>query len=220
LGSITDDLPKPMIDLNGKPLLEHTLDRLAKAGIRRALIVTGYKAEMIESHFAAYNAADVAFVRQLELNGTGAAALLAQDWTLDQPFLLTFGDVLTEPHDYRGMIGHLVEGEAVIAVKRVDDPWQGAAVYERHGRVTRIIEKPPPGTSSTHWNSAGSYVFRQSIFTELEKVPLSPRGEYEITTALQQLINAGRPLLLYSLTGGWRDVGRPDDIAEARRLTS
>ena len=220
MGSITENLPKAMIDLNGKPLLEHILDRLAEAGIRRTLIVTGYKAGMIESHFAAYDAVDVAFIRQQELNGTGAAALLARDWTLQQPFLLTFGDVLTEPHDYRGMISHLADGDAVIAVKHVDDPWQGAAVYERRGRITRIVEKPPPGASSTHWNSAGSYVFRQSIFTELERIPLSPRGEYEITTALQQLVDAGRRLLLYALTGEWRDVGRPSDIAVARKLTS
>jgi NDP-sugar pyrophosphorylase family protein len=212
------DLPKPMIPLAGKPMLEHILDRLRAASFTDALMVTGYRAELIETHFAGYPMR-IEFRRQHELDGTARAALLARDFAASDPFLLTFADILTETRDYQGMWSRLEEdATAVVVVKNVEDPWQGAAVYEQNGILTRIIEKPPPGTSTTNWNSAGSYVFRPNVFPELHRVPMSARGEYELTSALQQMIHAGQKLLLYPLQGAWRDVGRPEDLAAAEQL--
>jgi len=99
------------------------------------------------------------------------------------------------------------DAAAVVVAKRVEDAWQGAAVYEENGILTSIIEKPLPGTSTTNWNSAGSYGFREDVFPELKRVPLSARGEYELTSAVQRLILAGHKLRLYPLQGSWRDVG-------------
>lgn len=217
---LTEDRPKPMLPLRGKPLLEHILDRLREAAFQEVLIVTGYRAEAIESYFERYPM-NLVYRRQETINGTARAALLAREFCGDDSFLLTYGDILTEPQDYRAMAEKLesdAETSAVLAVKWVDDPWQGAAVYEESGRVTRIIEKPPRATSATRWNSAGSYTFRPEIFAELERTPLSPRGEYEITSAIQQLIAAGSRVLLHPLAGAWRDVGRPSDLDEAERL--
>jgi UDP-N-acetylglucosamine diphosphorylase / glucose-1-phosphate thymidylyltransferase / UDP-N-acetylgalactosamine diphosphorylase / glucosamine-1-phosphate N-acetyltransferase / galactosamine-1-phosphate N-acetyltransferase len=212
------DLPKPMILVAGKPILEHILDRLRAASFTDVLIVTGYRAGLIEAHFASYPMR-IEFRRQQQLDGTARAALLARDFAVGDPFLLTFGDILTETRDYQGMWSRLEEdARAVVVVKHVEDPWQGAAVYEQNGILTRIIEKPPPGASTTNWNSAGSYVFRPNVFPELQRVPMSARGEYELTSALQQMIHAGQKLLLYPLLGTWRDVGRPEDLAAAEEL--
>ena len=219
MGDLTSDLPKPMLPVNGKPLLEHILERLGAAGFEEALIVTGYRADTIERHFEGY-VMPLTFVRQEVLNGTATAALLAREFTGKDSFLLTFGDILIEPEDYRNAV-RLMESpeiDGVIAVKRVQDPFQGAAVYEENGRVTRIVEKPPRGTSRTNWNSAGMYVFRQSVFDELRRVPLSERGEYEITSALSRMILNGRTLLTCEMAGGWRDVGRPEDLEAAADL--
>lgn len=220
MGALTEDLPKPMLALRGKPMLEHILDRLREAGFTEALLVTGFRAELIERHFAGYPMRLV-FRRQEKLDGTGSAARLAQEFCGAEPFLLTFGDILTETADYRAMARMLEcdgEAQAVLAAKWVDDPWQGAAIYETHRAVERIIEKPPQGSSTTHWNSAGAYVFRAGIFELLERLPLSPRGEYELTTAIEMLLAAGRRVLLHGLEGGWRDVGRPEDLGAAERL--
>ena len=217
---LTEDRPKPMIEVGGKPLLEHILDRLRAAGFSDALVVTGYKAEMIENHFAGYPMR-IEFRRQQEVNGTARASLLAREFIAGDSFLLTYGDVLITEADYRAMVTR-VEGDhqAVggLAVKWVDDPWQGAAVYEEDGRVARIIEKPVPGTSATHWNSAGCYIFPSAIFDEFARVPLSARGEYELTSGVAQLVESGARLLLCPLEGGWRDVGRPGDLEAAQRL--
>jgi len=218
MGRLTERVPKPLIPILGKPLLLHVLNRLAAASFSRVLVVTGYGAAMVERELRGHPLAPT-FVRQHELNGTARAALLAEEFTGEENFLLTYADILADPRDYQGLAQALEPGvEAVVAAKAVLDPSQGAAVYEQNGRITRIVEKPPPGTSTTPWNSAGIYAFRPSIFDELRRVPLSARGEYELTSALQQLIDAGKALRLYPIQGIWLDVGRPEDIAVAEQI--
>ncbi|MFN7925633.1 MAG: sugar phosphate nucleotidyltransferase [Bryobacteraceae bacterium] len=219
---LTEDRPKPMIPLRGKPMLEHILDRLRMAGFTQAFIVTGYKGELIEQHFRGYPMR-IAYARQETIDGTARAALLARDWAGSDSFLLSYGDILTAAEEWREMARKLdsdPEAAGVAAVKWSEDPWQGAAVYEENGRLTRIIEKPAPGTSATHWNSAGSYCFRAEVFDELAAVPKSPRGEYELTSAVSQLIQSGRKVLLHAFQGEWRDVGRPSDLGAAEKIVS
>jgi dTDP-glucose pyrophosphorylase len=198
--------------VKGKPLLEHILDNLLAAGIGKVAIVTGYRHELIEEYFAHYPMA-ISWFHQEELNGTATAVRLTKDFVGPDPFLLTFGDIWCDAEDYRGIAATLTDDvSAVLGVRRVDDPWQGAAVYERDGIVTKIVEKPPKGTSTTYWNSAGLYMFRPDLFEELERVEKSPRGEYEISSAIEQMIERGKKLKIYSIQGVWRDVGRPEDL--------
>lgn len=221
LKPVTGDLPKPLVPLNGKALIEHVLDNLRGAGLSRFLLVVGYRHELFYAHFSSETS--IHYALQDPVDGTGSAARLARTFAGDQPFLLIFGDILADPTDLRAMTQLLLDdstAEAVIAVKHVDDPYQGAAVYEQDLVLTRFVEKPPIGTSTTNWNSAGIFVFRQSIFDELDALPLSPRKEYELTMALVQMLDKGRRLLVYPLKGGWRDVGRPEDLEEAARLTA
>lgn len=217
LGTLTDDLPKPMLPLKGKPILEHLLDRLRAAGFTETFLVTGYRGETIEEHFRHYPMR-IETQRQTEINGTARAALLARDFIGNEPFFLTYGDILCEAADYVGMRDRMT-ADGVIGCKWVDDPFQGAAVYpDAEGRVTRMIEKPPKGTSTTHWNSAGLYCFNAQIFEELARVPKSPRGEYEITSGIVQQLDAGQRLLLYGIEGAWKDIGRPEDFAAAQDM--
>ncbi len=218
MGEITRDTPKPLIPLNGRPMLLHILDRIAAAGVREVFIVTGYLADQLEA-VAASHGLPVTFRRQEVVNGTAKAALLARDWVGEDAFLLTFGDILAEPEHYAGMRDDFAGTDGVLAARYVDDPFQGAAIYVDEQRiVSRIIEKPAKGSSTTHWNSAGIYVFSPAIFTELERVPLSERGEYEATSAIGQMIDAGARLKMFPLDGEWLDVGRPEDIERAQKI--
>jgi NDP-sugar pyrophosphorylase family protein len=219
MGSLTEELPKPMLPVGGKPLLEHVLDHLRDAGIRDCAVITGYRHEVIEAHFASYPMR-LAFIHQEVINGTAGAARLARAFAGNDPVLLTYGDIWCEPEDYRrvmqpiaGEAGGEPETEATLAVKYVDDPFQGAAVYVSDGFIRKIVEKPPQGTSTTHWNSAGIYCFRPQVFDEIDKVPLSARGEYELTSAIEQMIGSGRKLRAVEIQGAWRDIGRPEDLA-------
>ena len=213
--SLTAGRPKPMLEIQGKPLLAHMVGRLRKAGLQELLIVTGYRAELIEEYFSGQEG--LVFRRQEVTNGTARAALLARDFAGEEDFLLSYGDIMTSPQTYREMARRLPDFEAILAVKQVEDPYQGAAVYLDGDRVIRIIEKPPRGSSTTPWNSAGIYCFRPSIFDYLASVPLSPRGEYELTDSIVALLAASRPVGYYAIPGWWRDIGRPEDLAAAEQ---
>jgi NDP-sugar pyrophosphorylase family protein len=207
--------PKPMLHAGGRPILERLLERLIEAGYSEALIVTGYRAESIEDYFRDYRF-PLRFLRQSPIDGTAPAALLARQFVGDDDFLLTFGDILADAPCYREILDQLrsdAGAEAILAVREVEDPYRGAAVYvDGEGRVTRIVEKPPQGESTTHWNSAGIYAVRTSLFAELERVPKSSRGEYELTSAIAQLIDGGKFLKIFPVQGNWRDIGRPEDL--------
>ena len=217
MGSLTADIPKPMLEAAGKPLLEHILDRTRDAGITRVLLVVGYKREVIQEHFAGYDL-DIEYVVQDKLEGTGRAVALGREFAGADSCLVTFGDIVCEPGDYRGIIARHEDASGVLGAKWVDDPYQGAAIYEENGVVREIIEKPPKGTSTTQWNSAGLYVFEPALFDYLDRLQVSPRGEYELTTAIADMIHDGRRLLLYGIQGDWRDVGRPEDLPVAQDL--
>src|SRR2546425_8457408 len=212
---LTAELPKPMLPFAGRPILERLLDLLVEAGYSEALIVTGYRAESIEAHFREYRL-PLRFVRQSTIDGTATAALLAREFVGADDFLLTYGDILTGTSCYRDILGSLrqaPEVEALLAVKEVEDPYRGAAVYaDAGGKVTRIVEKPPRGESTTRWNSAGIYAFRPSIFDELRQAPKSARGEYELTSGVAQLIEGGKVLRIFPIEGQWRDIGRPEGL--------
>lgn len=220
MGDLTKSLPKPMLPVAGRPMLEHILERLREAGISEVLIVTGYRAEVIEQHFRAYPLT-LHFRRQQEINGTAKAALLGRDFAADAPFLFTFGDIFSEPADYRGISAALMDDAgtaAAVGVKYVEDPWQGAAVYAQGGIVKRVVEKPEKGTSTTHWNSAGLWTFRPAVFDYLERVGLSSRGEYELTSGISLMLEAGERVVLYEIKGAWKDVGRPEDLAAVEQI--
>jgi NDP-sugar pyrophosphorylase family protein len=219
MGEMTREMPKPMLPVQGKPLVEHIVERLTAAEIQRFLVIVGYHRELIEEHFRNSGFA-MKFVRQEPVNGTGSAALLAKDFVAGKPFLLTYGDILVEPDEYRRCTSVLEKNRncaVAIAVKRVDDPWQGAAVYETGGRITQIIEKPPKGTSTTHWNSAGFYAFRPVLFDYLRRIQPSARNEYELTSALELMLMDGLELRISEVAGSWRDVGRPEDLQAVNR---
>jgi NDP-sugar pyrophosphorylase family protein len=214
MGALTQETPKPMLPIHGRPMLEHILERLAAAGVDRFFVAVGYHHELIEQHFQHWPL-PIEFRVQDPVNGTGAATRLAQEFTAAEPFLLTYADILCDPLEYTRcstVLQQSPDAACVLAVKGVDDPWQGAAVYEENGRIREIVEKPPQGTSTTHWNSAGFYAFRPVLFDYLARIQPSARNDYELTSALDLMLEDGLELRISPIDGDWRDVGRPEDL--------
>ncbi len=216
---LTEDCPKPMLPIGDRPMLAHQIERLEQAGVRDILVIVGYKAEMVRDYFAAHPpaVAKLSYVVQQKQDGTGSAAMLARAFAGSDPFLMTYGDNIVSSEVYAGLLAAAEGAEMALSVKHVDDPYQGGAVYTEGDRVTKIIEKPPKGTSTTNWNNAGIYVFGPSIFEALDRIELSPRGEYELTDAVHAIVNAGKRVAWYEIRGFWRDIGRPEDLPEAAR---
>ena len=215
--ALTDACPKPMLPLAGRPMLAHQLDRLATVGIERVCIVIGYRGEMIRDYFTAHppRGIEVEYVVQENPNGTGSATLLTREFAAGGSFLLTFGDILVDSRVYAELYRRSRGSEIVLALTEVEDPYRGGAVYVEGGRVVKIVEKPPKGTSTTNYLNAGIYLFTDRIFKALESLTPSARGEYDLTDAISGTVREGKAVRAFSVQGFWRDVGRPEDLKPA-----
>ncbi len=218
---ITDSIPKPMMEVGGRPMLWHILRALAGAGVTDAAVVVGHMGGRIRSYFG--DGADVGigltyFVQEVQ-NGTGKAAEPAREYLSDGPFFFSFGDILTEPAVYAEMVEDYGARatDLLLAVRRVQDPHRFGVVYAEEGRIREIVEKPPRGTATSNWVNAGIFISDPVLFDYTSRLELSPRGEYEIPDAFRMMIDDGRILRAYEIDSHWRDVATPEDLAEAGR---
>ncbi|MCC6441882.1 MAG: NTP transferase domain-containing protein [Armatimonadetes bacterium] len=210
---LTDHAPKPLLKLKGHPLLEYILAGMREAGADDFLMVVNYLAERIEEHFGGGSrwGVRIAYVRQDDRPGTGGAVLYAEDFVGKQPFMKSFGDILTDFSHYRLLAETFAQDpcDALLGLNWQADPSAGSAIYREGSRIVRIIEKPPPGTSTSHWNNAGVSIYRPSLFQGVRNTGLSARGEYEITQAYQTMIDMGLDVRGLELHGFWSDAGTP-----------
>lgn len=218
---LTADLPKPMINVRGKPILLHIIEGLQRAGIKNFLIIVGYHSDAVRSYFddGSCFGLQIKYATQVVQDGTGRVVDLARDFVDQSPFVLSYGDILVDPANYKSIVNLADEVEAVVSVKQNEDVSQGGAVFvNQQMEVTDIREKPKPGEATSPWYNAGIYAFRPSIFNWTSKLRPSPRGEYELTDAIRDLAQSGKRVQALELAGEWADVRDPEILAELNRL--
>ena len=210
---LTERRPKPLVPVAGRPILEHIVGGLASAGVTDVCLVVGWMGDQIIEAFGDGRrlGAKLSYVWQEEFGGTGAAVLLAEEFIGNDRFVLGWGDIIVPPENYRRMMAIYREEqpEAMLAVNYVDDPWEGAAVYVRDGYVERIVEKPPRGTATTNYNNAGLFVFSAELLDLLKRTERSERGELEVPSAIQAMLERGSAIRAFPIEGYWSDVARP-----------
>lgn len=226
LGAITAQTPKPLLEIASKPLIAHIVEGLTACDIRDIAIVTGYLAEQIEGWCAAFNGAhrDTTLkpIRQPQLNGTAGALLAARDFVqCEEAFIFGWADILMDREFYSRFLGaaRALDYDLLLSVNWMHDPWRGAAVYTANDmRVERIVEKPPQGTSTTHWNNAGLFAATPRLLDYAARLKPSARGEFELPQAFPAMLADGALVRAVELRGFWSDVGTPEDLARARKL--
>jgi dTDP-glucose pyrophosphorylase len=222
---LTAELPKPMIEVRGKPVLQHIVEGLEGAGIRELLIIVGYRADAVRNFFGdglRYNVA-IQYVTQTVQDGTGRVVDLAREFVGNSAFVLGYGDILVDPANYKRLVDVSEDIEAVITVTRGEDVSKGGAVFLNDDmELVDIREKSQPGEVggwsglSQHaapFYNAGLYAFRPRIFEFTAKLKPSPRGEYELTDAIRDLAHSGKKVRALELTGEWADVRDPEVLA-------
>lgn len=213
---LTNELPKPMIAVQGRPILQHIVEGLAAAGITRVLIIVGYRAEVVREFFGDGSrfGLSIEYATQVVQDGTGRVVELARDFAGNDPFILSYGDILIAPENYRRLAA-LGSAEALVSVKHnPGEIAQGGAVFvNERFELTDLREKPKPGEPTSPWYNAGVYTFRPSIFTFTARLEKSPRGEYELTDAIRALAQGGKAVQVLELAGEWADVRDPEVLA-------
>lgn len=205
---LTVDCPKHLLPVLGRPFLDHLLERLRLAGFTELVIITGY-----HNHaFAPYaGIPDVTLVEQRawrERYGTAAAIESVKAVVGDRSFAAIAGDNLYSVNDLRKMT---IDSSAVWIGGYRTAAWQGMGVLQlrEDGVLDRVVEKPT--TYVGDLINASLYLFTPSIFGVIEQLVPSPRGEYEITDAINA-VAARETVNVFTLEDRWLDLTAPTDI--------
>ncbi|MBA3962114.1 MAG: nucleotidyltransferase family protein [Chthoniobacterales bacterium] len=217
---LTKELPKPMIEVRGKPILLHIVEGLRAASVSHFLLIVGYRSDVVRQFFGDGSAfgVEIDYVTQVEQNGTGKVVELARDFMRQEPFVLSYGDIIIEPANYQ-RLARLEDGtEAMVSVKRNEDVSQGGAVFvNERFELIDLREKPQRNEPTSPWYNAGVYTFRPSIFDFVARLERSSRGEYELTDAIRNMAFEGSKIQVLELAGAWADVRDPEILARLNR---
>ena len=147
MGALTEELPKPMLPVEGKPILEHIISGIAAQGVREICLIVGWKSEVIEQHFGDGSALglNITYTTQEVQDGTGKAPERAREFAGDDAFLLTYGDILVHPETYATMVERFGQGEfsGLITVTPGEDVTKGAInFFDDQFCLSKIVEKP------------------------------------------------------------------------------
>lgn len=202
--------PKPLLRVQGKPILTHIIDTLPNV-IDEIILVIGYKGDMIRSYFGdMYNGKKISYIEQAEQRGTGHAAFLAQPF-LDkgERFLFMYADDLQDPYS----IEILLTYPYGMLVKEVSDPTSfGVVLVDRKNRVLEIEEKPEYPKSNLV--NIGVYVLDTQIFDYPPE--LSSSGEYYLTDMVTMF---AKDHPMYAIpTAFWHPIGYPKDLEIAEQV--
>lgn len=212
---------KQMIPIANKPILIYVLEDLIEAGVTDiGVIISPETGDEIRGALGDGTAlgAKLTFILQAEPLGLAHAVRTAQDYLAADDFVVYLGDNMLY-----GGINELVKAfarsdcDGTVLLTAIDNPQRfGVAVLDELGRIKRLVEKPrdPPSNLAL----VGVYLLTPAVHKVIESLEPSGRGEYEITDAINGLIDRGLVVVAEHVAGWWKDTGRPEDLLEANRL--
>ena len=209
-------LPKVLLNVAGKPILGHIIDKIIGEGIHEATIVVGVMGDMITEYVSqAYPDFRAEYVEQEDRLGLGHAIYMSRNTFGTGPVLIILGDTIFDVE-----LTPVLKGTTTaIGVKAVDDPRRFGVAELENGRITRLVEKPEK--PATNLAVVGLYYIRNpGLLTEcLDALVTGDRrtkGEYQLTDALQMMIERGEPMVPFKVEG-WYDCGNTETLLATNR---
>lgn len=210
LRPLTDEVPKPLLKVGEKPIIDHTLDHLADHGVDRVHVSVNYKKDMIKEHLQRGVHNDkISFLEEDVPLGTAGSLSLIEE-SKNEVVLLMNSDLLTDL-DIEDLYNQFMLNKADMAVATSEHEVQVPyAVLELEGsRVQSFHEKP----TKSYACNAGIYLIKRSL---LERIPEGKM--YNATDLLEDVLNSGGKVIAYPISGYWTDIGQHDDLKKARDL--
>lgn len=208
LRPLTDDMPKPMLPVGDRPLLELIIEQLRSAGIRQVNVTTHYKAEKIIQHFGDGSSFGVELNYVSEDRPMGTAGALSLIEKKNEPLLVVNGDILTGV-DFRSMLSYHRENHAdlTVAVRKFDIQVPYGVIECNGSRVESLSEKP----LLSFFVNAGIYFLEPSVHRYI------PDGEYsDMTDLIRLLLKEKKTVISFPIMEYWLDVGQPIDYEQAQ----
>jgi len=219
LKPVTEEIPKVMVEIAGRPLLHYSLSALSSAGVKEAAIIVGYMADSVQEHFGAeFRGMKLTYIVQHQQMGTAHAASLARRFCGTESFLMLNGDTIFE----KPLLKRVLEKtgfDCVMVAAETDNPSRYGVLEVEGDRVKNIIEKPAPGTEPSNLVNYGLYYFSPRIFEVIDNTKISPRGEFEITDSIKFLIADGKVAWVKSARR-LLDITNPEDVARAEKIVA
>lgn len=215
LRPLTADTHKVLVEVGDRPLIEYGFDMLVDLAVGELLVVVGYRKEQLVHRYGdGYRGVPITYLHRRERLGLDHALRRAEP-CVDDDFLLLLPDNAFQANPAELVEGHWVgEAEATVFVEQVtieEASRYGVCRVDEDGEVVELVEKPDDPSSNLV--RTGFYAFSPVIFHACRLVEPSDRGEYELSDAIDLLIQAGRPVQPVRMDG-WRvDVGYPEDRA-------
>jgi len=212
----THTRPKALVHVAGKPVLGHILDRLLPLGIDEVILIVGPGGDQIRAYVEANYPFKVTAVPQEQRLGLGHAVYTGREAVGgDGPLLIVLGDTIFQADLTQVVGGH----ESALGVRRVPNPSQFGIVEMEGDRIVRLVEKPetPPSDLAI----VGLYYITDTalLFRSLQHIidqDIRVKGEYQLTDALQLMLDAGAPMGIFTVEEWW-DCGNPMSLLAANR---
>jgi len=214
LRPLTSSVPKPMVPVGGKPLMQHVVERLCHAGLDRQVALLFFQPQCISDYFGdgsrfgvemRYRRADADY-------GTAGSVRNALD-LLDERFLIVSGDVLTD-FDLRAAIAFHEEKRAqvtMVLTRMTNPPEYGVVITDDLGRIVQFLEKPSWGEVFSDTINTGIYILEKEVIADL---PARTAVDFS-KDLFPRLLSQGAPLYGYIAEGYWRDIGNLDEYSRA-----
>lgn len=215
LNPVTKVIPKPLLPILNRPTLDYAFDQMKACGITDVCIVVGENEQLMREELGDGTEVGLylSYVRQTDPQGLAHAVGFAEKFVDGDDFVLYLGDAI-----YDQSLAPFVEqfnasGAANLnLVKEVEDPRRFGVANVENGRIVKLVEKPAEPESNLAM--AGMYVFGPEIWSVLPQLKPSARGEYEITDAIQLLVDKGELVVPGIYEGNWFDTGTLDSFLE------
>jgi glucose-1-phosphate thymidylyltransferase len=211
---LTKRVPKPLVHVAGRPVMDYVMDALRQAGqLDELIVITGHLKEKVEKYIRDNYDIPARFIEQKVLDGTAGAVNLARPY-VDGPVIVIFVDTL---FDADLSIVKTSKDDGIIWTKEVEDYQRfGVVVTDHNNHMTKIVEKPSTPISRRA-NIGLQYVKDwRTLFDGIAHVLKSPPGkggEFYLTDAFQYMVDQGKKLFV-SEVGGWYDCGKVDTLLE------
>lgn len=216
---VTHQIPKPLLPLANRPTIHYAFDRLKEMGVSDICIVVGEMESQMRDALGDGSEHDVrlSYVRQTEPKGLAHAVEFTRDFVAGDQFVLYLGDAIYSD-GFEQFAARFVESGCanLNIVKPVEDPSRFGVANVEGERIVKLVEKPKEPESNLAM--AGMYFFGPQIWSVLPDLQPSARGEYEITDAIQMLIDRGETVLAGVYEGVWFDTGTLDSFLETSRF--
>ncbi|MGQ0645989.1 MAG: sugar phosphate nucleotidyltransferase [Gemmatimonadaceae bacterium] len=213
----THIIPKPMLKVAGKPVMDYVMDDVARLGnVDQVVYITGHLKDKVEEHARTAYTIPSVFIEQQVQDGTAGAVALARPH-VDAPVLIIFVDTI---FDADLSVIHSTDADGIIWTKEVEDYQRfGVVVTDAEGNMTKIVEKPSEPISKRA--NIGLYYIRnwELLYDGIDHVLTQPKnkGEYFLTDAFQYMIEHGARIRVIDVAG-WYDAGKLDTLLETNRV--